>query len=710
MPPNLDTSAASTLNRAPCLSLLTDHHTDRSFAGQGQLTPVSLSSGSRGESPKTPNGRLGGGRPEDYFAPRIANDSPTSQTPRRPGGYGGFGEPEGYDAEPLYPVNTPNKQTSNVLQRMDTIAPGPFDTGRRPSATGTAFPASPSPNDYERPGTSMSNMSSSLGSMRVPRAPRNDGYGGFGPPQRSYTDVEPKAFGLTQRSDTFPRPSDPMTEAPARTPSAPGPRPDRLRRPSEEDVDMMPMMGDRLRRPSKDTSRPPPPRTSVVRSKTTGSSYGSVNIAAEFGVGNPYHAATDSMSSSYSASTQRSGKPSQSSLASSPPRSVASRFDRRPSNASVFGNGNGTEERTPKELPKSPIQPPPFDKPFASVLAKRPPRPDRGGYDPRIAPAQKSGPDQALSPLTSPAYELASPAYDMSTRDDPAIQDPRENRPPPPPVPVSPRVASPERMKPRSRSRSQPRDPAVQARSRSRPREQVAPPAPREPTPPREPLQPREPAVKPRSRSRPRDPTVPSSRGDCKSCKLPITGKSISSADGRLTGRYHKACFVCTTCHEPFSSATFYVHDDKPYCEIHYHKLNGSLCGGCGNGIEGQYLEDERTRKHHPGCFRCGDCGMVLKDGYFEVNGKAFCEKDAWRRVQQPQPWMRPPGRKGSAPNLGMPASNLGLPPRGPGGMRSGSFGLPNPYSNPNPRGGRFAGGPPPIARMEKRMTRLGMM
>lgn len=203
--------------------------------------------------------------------------------------------------------------------------------------------------------------------------------------------------------------------------------------------------------------------------------------------------------------------------------------------------------------------------------------------------------------------------------------------------------------------------------------------------------------MQPRSQSRTREPPLPSGRGDCKSCGLPITGKSISSADGRLTGRYHKACFVCTTCEEPFSSATFYVLDDRPYCDRHYHELNGSLCGGCGNGIEGQYLEDEGARKHHPGCFRCADCGVVLRDGYFEVNGRAFCEKDAWRRVQQP--WAA--GRKGSAPTTGSP---LGLP-AGPGGPRGGgSFGgLPSTNSRMGPG---FA----PRPRMEKRMTRLGMM
>jgi len=159
----------------------------------------------------------------------------------------------------------------------------------------------------------------------------------------------------------------------------------------------------------------------------------------------------------------------------------------------------------------------------------------------------------------------------------------------------------------------------------------------------------------------------------------------------------------------PFSSSTFYVLDDRPYCEMDYHKLNGSLCGSCGLGIEGQYLEEESATKHHVGCFRCGDCGMALQNGYFEVAGKAYCEKDAWRRVQQP--WMANGGMGGpggpGAP--GGPSSARrgpsGLNPGLPGGPRmGGSFGLPS--------GIRLGPGlgPGPRPRMEKRMTRLGMM
>ena len=94
-------------------------------------------------------------------------------------------------------------------------------------------------------------------------------------------------------------------------------------------------------------------------------------------------------------------------------------------------------------------------------------------------------------------------------------------------------------------------------------------------------------------------------KGNCRGCGEVIQGKSVSSADGRLTGRYHKQCFVCQTCKEPFQTTDFYVIENNPYCARHYHELNGSLCKTCDRGIEGQYLETEVKQKFHPHCFTC---------------------------------------------------------------------------------------------------------
>ncbi|KAI9823715.1 MAG: hypothetical protein M1832_002272 [Thelocarpon impressellum] len=144
-----------------------------------------------------------------------------------------------------------------------------------------------------------------------------------------------------------------------------------------------------------------------------------------------------------------------------------------------------------------------------------------------------------------------------------------------------------------------------------------------------------------RGRTPPREPEPqrrrPSaaSKGNCRGCSEPIKGKSVSSADGRLTGRYHRQCFVCRTCMEPFETATFYVLNNHPYCERHYHKLNGSVCQGCDRGIEGQYLETEKKQKFHQRCFTCQDCRKVLEDDYFDMNGKVYCEQHAVRRSQQ---------------------------------------------------------------------------
>ena len=101
-------------------------------------------------------------------------------------------------------------------------------------------------------------------------------------------------------------------------------------------------------------------------------------------------------------------------------------------------------------------------------------------------------------------------------------------------------------------------------------------------------------------------------KSNCRGCGEAIQGKGLTSSDGRLTGRYHKECFVCQTCREPFSSSTFYVFDNFPYCSRHYHTLNNSLCKRCDIGIEGPCLETERNERLHPHCFTCTVCATQI--------------------------------------------------------------------------------------------------
>ncbi|KAK0283394.1 hypothetical protein LTR35_006468 [Friedmanniomyces endolithicus] len=141
---------------------------------------------------------------------------------------------------------------------------------------------------------------------------------------------------------------------------------------------------------------------------------------------------------------------------------------------------------------------------------------------------------------------------------------------------------------------------------------------------------------------------TPTTKPTCRGCRHPIAGKSVKAADGRLTGRWHKPCFTCRTCARPFTTADFYVIGNEPYCEQHYHEANGSLCWGCGGGIEGVYLSTSSSsatfggsggsgsagaavvdRKFHPRCFTCCECRVVLAEDYFEIGGRVFCERDA---------------------------------------------------------------------------------
>ncbi|KAI0595854.1 hypothetical protein F4775DRAFT_335980 [Biscogniauxia sp. FL1348] len=653
-PPSVDTSAAN-----------------KAFMRTDQLTPLSASTGSHAISPRTPlYARPSTSHGGDDYAPAIAG------SPRRPSGFGRFSsESESADADATYGTS-PNKQS--LLARMDNIAPGPFDHRPRSKSsfgreTSKEYrPVSRGDDSLrveaalERPSTSHSiSSNTSAGGMGPPKMPRKNGYGGFGPPQREGSDeLEPPPLGLGKRSETFSGNSsrandeEMYEEAPARAPSAPGPRPDRLRRPSSSRGEQPAMLGDRSHRPSlgiRDTTRPPPPRKSSIRPSTRHGNNLSVNLAEEFGVNNPYHSPSISQSSSGSGFSHAS-RQSQPSSTTSPARSTKSQEGtRRPSDTSGLDSlmddiQNSMGALQSKDGPPSPAAAPRMDDTPDALRPggnrKTPPEPLR--LDPAIQNGQDS---RVASPMKSPLT--------------PGLNAGRE-------------------------------DPAIQA--------------------PRSPL--REPA---HNRQASRDQR---SRGKCKACNELITGKSISSADGRLTGRYHKACFVCTTCQKPFTSSTFYVLDDKPYCEQHYHKLNGSLCGTCHRGIEGQYLEDEAPRKYHPACFRCGDCGIVLRDGYFDVNGRPYCERDAWRRMQaafhaqqQQQQQRGPPPPRGMPPMSRPPPQGMGmrgeppmgLPMGGPASSLNRPFGLPSGMRlAPGQALGR--GGLGPMPKMEKRRTRLGMM
>jgi uncharacterized CHY-type Zn-finger protein len=524
------------------------------------------------QSPPSPEGLTSNlDNPFPPFPPTRSATKSRQET----GGYGGFGiKPTTLD--PMYAPVSPRTATSGgLLQRANTIAPGPFDINgggqKNDSLTERGHMRQRSlklatmssrtaavPENMPRPSTASGDSASSspnpFGSKPgIPRVPRNNGYGGFGPPVgNDSADREP--VRLEARSQTFPLQNG---EEPAyRKPLEPD---SRMRRPSNEPGGRRPSINGRAvggspdaqRKPlvGPDLSRPLPPRgASLSRSRTaagpgdTPPIPSNLNLAAEFGIGNPYHTPTESQSSATSGSSQESKASSR----SSPPRSAA-------------------PDRSPWRIPDTSKNPMSDTQALMTDLQVR-------GQTPHSPPRNKEHSAQA------PIRELHPSLVSSESQFNPAIQEGLASQPPP-------------RNPARSQTPSSPGEKPIRRRT--------------------------------------------TKKGNCKGCGVPITGKSVSSADGRLTGRYHKECFVCTTCSEPFQTSTFYVINDAPYCERHYHKLNGSVCTTCDRGIEGQYLESQRKQKFHPGCLTCSDCKKTLRNEYFEMGGMVYCERDAFRRTQQ---------------------------------------------------------------------------
>ncbi|KAI9491735.1 hypothetical protein BDB00DRAFT_766656 [Zychaea mexicana] len=110
----------------------------------------------------------------------------------------------------------------------------------------------------------------------------------------------------------------------------------------------------------------------------------------------------------------------------------------------------------------------------------------------------------------------------------------------------------------------------------------------------------------------------------CDYCGTPIEEKSISA----LGKTYHVGHFFCRECGKPFDeSSAFMVHEGHPYCEKDYLAKFGHKCMGCGEYITGEFL-GALGGDWHKECFVCADCGKAFESATFYVrNNKPFCEE-----------------------------------------------------------------------------------
>ncbi|KAL1917729.1 uncharacterized protein VTP21DRAFT_3563 [Calcarisporiella thermophila] len=109
----------------------------------------------------------------------------------------------------------------------------------------------------------------------------------------------------------------------------------------------------------------------------------------------------------------------------------------------------------------------------------------------------------------------------------------------------------------------------------------------------------------------------------CRRCNIMITEDYVQA----IGGQWHKKCFVCMDCFEPFEDGRFFVRQNLPYCERHFRMHLGYVCEKCRMPIEGRAIT-ALGKKWHPEHFVCCACEEVIVDGNFrERLGKVYCQK-----------------------------------------------------------------------------------
>ncbi|SCU93414.1 LAME_0F03730g1_1 [Lachancea meyersii CBS 8951] len=114
----------------------------------------------------------------------------------------------------------------------------------------------------------------------------------------------------------------------------------------------------------------------------------------------------------------------------------------------------------------------------------------------------------------------------------------------------------------------------------------------------------------------------PPGQGPCRACGLEVTSKSIySKKEDELSGQWHRGCFSCIKCDVKFSKRVpCFILDDQPYCQMHFHIANNSICQICHQFIEGECLENDRDERFHAECLRCFRCQNPIREDYYLFN------------------------------------------------------------------------------------------
>ncbi|NXH43638.1 LPXN protein, partial [Dicaeum eximium] len=108
----------------------------------------------------------------------------------------------------------------------------------------------------------------------------------------------------------------------------------------------------------------------------------------------------------------------------------------------------------------------------------------------------------------------------------------------------------------------------------------------------------------------------------CQGCEHPVMDNYLWA----LQGVWHTECFVCTECLTGFTGGSFFELEGRPYCELHFHLRQGTICHGCGHPVTGRCIM-AAGRRYHPEHFVCTYClGRLHKGTFLECGDKMYCQ------------------------------------------------------------------------------------
>ncbi|XP_070707608.1 actin-binding LIM protein 1-like [Pempheris klunzingeri] len=119
----------------------------------------------------------------------------------------------------------------------------------------------------------------------------------------------------------------------------------------------------------------------------------------------------------------------------------------------------------------------------------------------------------------------------------------------------------------------------------------------------------------------------------CSNCGEFVEGEVVTV----LGKTYHPACFVCTTCKQPFPAGDCVTFSGKDcLCQRCIRPVSPSPsdisypsnCCGCGRDIKNGQALLALGGQWHLGCFKCKACRKVLSGEYISKDGIPYCERD----------------------------------------------------------------------------------